>query len=261
MTQFIVSAGRLNLRSSPTIVDNIIATLERGHILDGNAAAADSGWLEVSTIIPSLAGDTTGFVNAQFVVPTEEAQAVVPVVGVPTITADQIKKLTPSGIDAFIGPLAANCIGTRQSLGLAVTSLHICHFLAQLAHESAGFRTMREFWGPTGAQSRYEGRRDLGNVQVGDGKRFMGRGYLQITGRANYASYGALIGQPLTTTPELAEDPTIALNIACQYWKSRNIDDPAGKNNIAEVTRRINGGLNGLTERTALFRKAMQIWN
>ena len=119
---------------------------------------------------------------------------------------------------------------------------------------------MREFWGPTRAQLGYEGRKDLGNTQAGDGKRFMGRGYLQITGRANYGRYGQLIGQPLTTMPQLAEDPIQALSIACLYWKSRDIDRPVANNDIAEVTRRINGGHNGLAERTALFRKAMQIW-
>ena len=260
MTQYIVSAGKLNFRSSPAIADNLIATLERGHILEGNASPVDGNWLEATTIIPTLAGDTKGFVNAQYVVSNQDVQPSAAATEVMVITAAQLRQLTPSGSEIFIAPLASNCISARQNLGLAVAPLHICHFLAQLAHESAGFRTMREYWGPTAAQQNYEGRSDLGNVQPGDGKRFMGRGYLQITGRANYASYGTLTGQPLTTTPELAEDPIVALNIACLYWKNRKIDDPAGKNDIAEVTRRINGGHNGLSERTALFRKAMQIW-
>ena len=260
MTQYIVSAGKLNFRSSPAIADNLIATLERGHILEGNASPVDGNWLEATTIIPTLAGETKGFVNAQYVVSNQDVQPSAAATEVMVITAAQLRQLTPSGSEIFIAPLASNCISARQNLGLAVAPLHICHFLAQLAHESAGFRTMREYWGPTAAQQNYEGRSDLGNVQPGDGKRFMGRGYLQITGRANYASYGTLTGQPLTTTPELAEDPIVALNIACLYWKNRKIDDPAGKNDIAEVTRRINGGHNGLSERTALFRKAMQIW-
>jgi putative chitinase len=260
MTQFIVSAGKLNFRSSSVIADNIITTLPRGQILEGAQATAGSDWLEVTTIVPTMTGDTKGFVNAQFVVSAQAPKTAARAAGSPTILAEQIQKLAPSGKDMFIDPLVANCISVRQNHGLAVTPVHICHFLAQLAHESAGFRTMREFWGPTKAQIRYEGRKDLGNTQPGDGKRFMGRGYLQITGRANYGSYGTLIGQTLTSMPQLAEDPIVALNIACLYWKNRNIDIPAGKNDIAEVTRRINGGHNGLAERTALFRKAMQIW-
>lgn len=259
MTQYIVSAGRLNFRSSPVIANNIIATLERGHIIEGNTSPVDS-WLEVTTIIPTLVGDTKGFVSAQYVVSTQGDQSAAAATDIAQVTTAQLRQLTPSGSELFMAPLASNCIGARQNLGLAVTPLHICQFLAQLAHESAGFRTMREYWGPTSAQLNYEGRSDLGNVQLGDGRRFMGRGYLQITGRANYASYGTLTGQPLTTIPELAEAPLVALNIACLYWKSRKIDDPAGKNDIAEVTRRINGGHNGLSERMALLRKAMQIW-
>ena len=157
-------------------------------------------------------------------------------------------------------PLVQNCVAVREHYGLAVTPLHMCHFLAQLAHECAGFRTMREYWGPTTAQKRYEGRADLGNLQPGDGKRFMGRGYIQITGRANYGTYGSKLGLALTASPALAEDPVTALNIACIYWKKRNIDSPAGTNDIGEVTRRINGGTNGLADRTALFRKARKLW-
>ena len=261
MTQFVVSAGRVNFRSAPIIADNILATLNRGQILEGGISTQDAEWLDVATIIPNLPGETRGFVSAQFVAPAQDAVSANPTSDAPNITTDQIRKLVPTAKMEFVAPLATNCVAARQELGLEVTPLHICHFMAQLAHESAGFRTMREFWGPTPAQQRYEGRKDLGNTQPGDGKRFMGRGYLQITGRANYTTYGAAISQPLTTSPELAEDPVAALNIACIYWKNRKIDIPAGQNNISEVTRRINGGFNGLSERTALFKKAMQIWN
>ena len=93
-------------------------------------------------------------------------------------------------------------------------------FLAQVAHESGNFRYVREIWGPTPDQRGYEGRRDLGNTQPGDGKRYMGRGYIQITGRANYRNYGRKIGMDLENNPELAEQPDVAAKIAVEYWKS-----------------------------------------
>jgi putative chitinase len=260
MPQYVVTASRVNFRSSAMIADNIITTLNRGQLLDVANPTDGAEWLEATTLVSSQPDDIRGFVSAQFVVEADRPVSQTPTKGSPAITLSQLKTLAPHGKAAFIEPLANQCVNARMSHGLGTSPLHICHFLAQLAHEAAGFITMREFWGPTPAQKRYEGRRDLGNTQSGDGKRFMGRGYLQITGRANYGKYGALIGQPLTSMPQLAEDPVHALNIACLYWKARNIDEPASQNNIAEVTRRINGGHNGLADRTALFKKAMSIW-
>ena len=89
----------------------------------------------------------------------------------------------------------------------------LAQFLAQVMHESGGLRYVREIWGPTKAQARYEGRKDLGNTQPGDGKRFMGRGYVQITGRTNYQKASSLVGKDLVANPHLALDPEIAAKI------------------------------------------------
>jgi hypothetical protein len=71
----------------------------------------------------------------------------------------------------------------------------------------------REIWGPTKAQIGYEGRKDLGNVRAGDGKRYMGRGYVQITGRANYAKASAVVGKDLVAEPDIALEPAVAAKI------------------------------------------------
>ena len=89
----------------------------------------------------------------------------------------------------------------------------LAQFLAQVMHESGGLRYVREIWGPTKAQKGYEGRKDLGNTQPGDGKRFMGRDCLQVTGRANYRALTAWVrktfgsGPDFEATPELLESP------------------------------------------------------
>lgn len=87
------------------------------------------------------------------------------------------------------------------------------YILATAWHETGRFRWMREIWGPTPAQKRYEGRKDLGNTQPGDGKRFMGRGYVQITGRRNYADWSERLGVDLVAVPARAERPEIAVRI------------------------------------------------
>lgn len=86
-------------------------------------------------------------------------------------------------------------------------------------HESGRFKYMREIWGPTAAQKRYEGRKDLGNTVAGDGKKFMGRGFVQITGRRNYTDWGRRLGLDLLKEPQLAEQPEIAARIIVEGMK------------------------------------------
>ena len=135
----------------------------------------------------------------------------------------------------------------------------IQHFLAQMAHESGGFKFMRELGGPT-YFARYEGRKDLGNVNPGDGVRYFGRGIIQITGRANYREYGQLLGVDLEASPELAETPEIAAKVACAYWKRRGINALADADDIRGVTRKINGGQNGLDDRQSRLNAIRHLW-
>lgn len=129
----------------------------------------------------------------------------------------------------------------------------LAQFMAQWAHESGNFRYMQEIWGPTAAQRRYEGRRDLGNVQQGDGYRYRGRGFSQLTGRANYRTIGSSIGVDLENNPDLASQPDIAAKIAIEYWKSRVKPRVDNFEDTRRVTRLVNGGYNGLEDRIAKF--------
>ncbi|WP_239017717.1 glycoside hydrolase family 19 protein [Sphingomonas aracearum] len=110
---------------------------------------------------------------------------------------------------------------------------------------------MEEIWGPTAAQRGYEGRKDLGNTQAGDGVRFKGRGPIQVTGRANYRTYGRAIGIDLERRPDLASVPSIGLMASCAYWSAHNLNSFADRDDVEGLTRAINGGLNGLADRKA----------
>ena len=125
------------------------------------------------------------------------------------------------------------------------TRLRIVNFLGQTCEESAGFRTLEEF----ASGDAYEGRKDLGNTQQGDGRRFKGRGLIQITGRDNYARIGEMIGLDLVNQPELAASPPNALVIACEYWKAHDLNVAADRDDLLSITRSINGGTNGVADR------------
>ena len=133
-------------------------------------------------------------------------------------------------------------------------------FIAQLAHESGELNFMEEIWGPTAAQKRYEPPSDLaktlGNTQPGDGKRYKGRGPIQLTGRANYQKFGDLLGVDLVGQPDLAAAPEVAFKTAGLYWKRKGLNELADADNFTEITRRINGGQNGAAERVRFYERA-----
>jgi putative chitinase len=129
-------------------------------------------------------------------------------------------------------------------------------FLAQIAHESGALNYVRELWGPTEQQKGYEGRSDLGNTQPGDGHKFRGRGLIQITGRANYAECGKALGLDLINHPEQLETPDGAARSACWFWLSRGLNPLADAGDFIKVTKRINGGTNGLAARVGFFKRA-----
>lgn len=153
--------------------------------------------------------------------------------------------------EAVAGSLAIAANVHFRAYGVMDNPHRLAHLLAQLGHESGSFRHMREVWGPTPAQAGYEGRADLGNTQPGDGRRYMGRGPIQITGRANYRRFGRLIGIDIEGAPELAENPSIGLHLALEYWRDRKLNDLADRDDVNGITRRINGGTNGLADRIA----------
>jgi len=136
------------------------------------------------------------------------------------------------------------------------TKLRKAAFIAQTAHESGGFRYTEEL----ASGDAYEGRRDLGNTQPGDGRRFKGRGYIQLTGRANYAEAGRDLGLDLLNFPKLAAQPANAARIAVWFWNKRGLNALAdrGPKAFDSITRKINGALRGKTQRDAIYQRALE---
>jgi predicted chitinase/peptidoglycan hydrolase-like protein with peptidoglycan-binding domain len=123
-------------------------------------------------------------------------------------------------------------------------------YLAQLLHESAAFKYFEEI----ASGAAYEGRRDLGNVRPGDGRRYKGRGPIQLTGRRNYTVYGHLLGVDLVNHPRLAARPKIGFRTAAAFFQRAGCNQLADKGDFIGVTRRINGGTNGLPDRQRYYR-------
>jgi predicted chitinase len=181
------------------------------------------------------------------------------------VNSEQLKsimpRLTPARNTAFLPFLQA------AMAEFAIESpARAAAFLAQLAHESGQFQFMEELWGPTAAQKRYEPPSSLattlGNTETGDGKRFKGRGPIQITGRANYRQFGDMLGIDLVSDPPRAAVPDVAFRIAGLFWSKKGLNelaDRATDDAFREITKRINGGSNGLADRRQFYARARTV--
>jgi putative chitinase len=146
--------------------------------------------------------------------------------------------------------LAANV--HLPAFGIMDSTNRLAHFMAQLVHESGCFRYMEEI----ASGAAYEGRKELGNVIPGDGKLFKGRGPIQLTGRANYKRFGQIAGIDFENHPEIVALPSIGLHVALLYWRDRNLNALADADDLVAITRKINGGINGLEDRKLQLAKA-----
>lgn len=170
------------------------------------------------------------------------------------LTAEQLREIMPlagARADVFAPHLSAAM--ARYDIS---TPARAAAFLAQVGHESGQLRLLRELWGPTPAQRRYEGRADLGNTESGDGRRFSGRGLIQVTGRKNYLLCGFDLHLDLITQPEQLEKPEYAAASAGWFWHTNNLNRFADAGDFVGLTRAINGGINGIADRRMLWGRA-----
>ena len=135
------------------------------------------------------------------------------------------------------------------------TPLRVAHFLAQIAHESGSLKYTTEI----ASGVKYEGRTDLGNIHEGDGTKFKGRGLIQLTGRKNYTDYDNATRCGCVASPSLLSTPEMAVDVSCWFWKTRGLNELADKDDVKAVTRRVNGGYNGLEERTRFLATAKRV--
>lgn len=184
-----------------------------------------------ATITALLAGLTSG--------PSKEKLAIV------------LPLAATSKIERYFEPLKAGMV----KYGIT-TPLQMAHYIAQLGHESMSFLYTEEL----ASGAAYEGRKDLGNKVAGDGRRFKGRGLIQLTGRANYTAYSKFTGVDYLSDPDvLSSDPMVAVDVACWFWTDRGLASLAERDDVKAVTKRINGGYNGLDDRMQNLRRAKAV--
>ncbi len=194
-----------------------------------------------------------------------------------SITAEQLKACMPLIKDVN---LTANLSPLNNAMSIygVNTPLRMPHFLAQIAHESACLNFSEEnlnysaallvkvfpHYFPTLdvalpydrkpemiANRVYANRLGNGDAASNDGWNFRGRGAIQNTGKANYQLLSALLKIDLITYPDLLKQPLYSMLAAGNYWKSHGLNELADKDDVLNITKRINGGTNGLAERTA----------
>jgi len=135
------------------------------------------------------------------------------------------------------------------------SKLRIASFIANLLVESGCFKYTKEL----ASGLAYEGRKDLGNINKGDGVKFVGRGLIQVTGRNNYQQLSKDFGVDFITHTELLQTPDYATKSACWFWNSKQLNLLADKEEFKLICERINGGLNGYSNRLNYYNELMKI--
>lgn len=209
-----------------------------------------------------------------------------------TISVEQMQRFAPNARQAYVDEIGTTADSALATHGINVNAARLCHFMAQVAHECGGFTIVRESLNYTTAArikavwpSRFAsiaaalpfvrnerklankvyGDR-LGNRDPGDGYKFRGRGFLQLTGRTNYEAMEDSLDLPFVDEPDLASEPNEALLIACEVWNDKQLKGERGMNALAEddkieaITYRINGGYTNLDDRKSELVRARDIW-
>lgn len=258
-TIYRVDATGLNLRSEPSIDHgHVIAVLPMGHRVEKLGEVDEAGWWHVNARLRKTEAD--GFVASRFLRPVPSAGGAGQA---SPITAAHLFRMAPNARRDLVSHLAAPLTRWLDAYAISAHAERLAHFLAQAAHETDGFRTLIEYGTDQYFRQRYGHRSDLGNRSDGDGPRFKGRGIFQLTGRANYQTYGRRLGLDLETSPDLAADPSVAVQVACLYWTDHDLNAHADNDNtqaLKTITLRINGGYTGYESRRRYYQAARSVF-
>lgn len=175
------------------------------------------------------------------------------------LTARQFVAAVPRGhrikdVDAVLSGVNGIIVDTKLATTRGVAAL-----LAQLGHESGSFRYLEELADGLAYEPHTRVGKKLGNTHPGDGPRYKGRGWIQLTGRRNYRMAGAALGLPLEVYPELAAEVENAARVATWYWNTNDCTTPADAGLFHLLTRRINGGENGIEDRLDRYTQALRV--
>ena len=180
-----------------------------------------------------------------------------------SVTEQQLQRIMPNArrqAGVFVSALNTAMVNRQIN-----TPRRQAAFLAQVGHESGQLQYVRELGG-----DQYLSKYDTGTLAVrlgntaeadGDGQKYRGRGLIQVTGRRNYLICSqALFGdERLLLQPELLEQPQWAAESAAWFWQRNGLNELADNDQFTTITRRINGGLNGLEERLRLWTRAKAV--
>lgn len=224
-----VQAALAKLGYAPGPIDGAWGSKTRGAVVSfqANKGLAADGLLGPKTIAALQAA-------------VAELRPAAPAIVAPVVNVELLSALARS-CGAFASPIVARGIADNahwlasDEIG---TPARIAEFLAQACLETDYFRVLEEY----ASGAAYEGRKDLGNVVAGDGKRFKGRGIFQCTGRDNYARYGKRLGLDLIKEPALAARPDISVRIAVLYWNDKGLNAYADRGDTRAISRAINRG-------------------
>ena len=204
------------------------------------------------------------------------------------VTLEELRRFSPNARDAVITPIEPTMNDVLTACEVT-TPLRVAHFFAQIANETGGFRALsenlnysaerlRQVWpgiftsddmaqryasaGPEAiANKAYGGRLGNGPESSGDGWLFRGRGFMQLTGKANYKRFGDAVGVDLIANPDVAADPIQGFRLATLFWRAVNCNQDADADNIEGVTKRVNGGLIGIEDRRKWLNRAKAVWS